>query len=88
MFKLCALLLKQCQLRVGGIEDRLLLRDIEARDRAALVSFAATLTLSSSNANAVFWRGITAPTDIIDVDSKASAPLNFSKEKRGILVTT
>src|SRR5947207_13363513 len=31
---------------------------------AALVSFAATLTLSSSNASAVFWRGITAPTNI------------------------
>src|SRR6266567_4337972 len=38
MFELRALLLKQCQLRVGGIEDRLLLRDIEARDRATLVS--------------------------------------------------
>jgi hypothetical protein len=31
---------------------------------AAIVSFAATMTLSSSNANAVFWRGITAPTNI------------------------
>ena len=29
---------------------------------AALVSFAATL--SSSDANAVFWRGISAPTNI------------------------
>ena len=31
---------------------------------AALVSFAAALTLGSSDANAVFWRGISAPTNI------------------------
>ncbi len=31
---------------------------------AALVSFVAALTLSSSAANAVFWRGISAPTNI------------------------
>lgn len=31
---------------------------------AALASFAATLTLSSTDANAVFWRGLYAPTNI------------------------
>jgi hypothetical protein len=31
---------------------------------------------------------IASPTDFIAVDSKASEPLNFSKAKRGILVTT
>ena len=31
---------------------------------------------------------ITSPTDFIAVDSSGSAPLNFSKAKRGILVTT
>ena len=31
---------------------------------------------------------ITSPTDFIAVDSNGSAPLNFSKAKRGILVTT
>ena len=31
---------------------------------------------------------ITSPTDFIEVDSSASAPLNFSNAKRGILVTT
>jgi len=31
---------------------------------ATLASFAAALTLSSSDANAVFWRGISAPTNI------------------------
>jgi hypothetical protein len=30
----------------------------------ALASFAAALTLSSSEANAVFWRGLYAPTNI------------------------
>jgi hypothetical protein len=30
----------------------------------AAVSFAATLLMTSSSANAVFWRGITAPTNI------------------------
>ena len=29
-----------------------------------------------------------SPTDFIEVDSFASAPANFSKVKRGILVTT
>jgi hypothetical protein len=29
----------------------------------AAVSFAATLLMASSSANAVFWRGITAPTN-------------------------
>jgi hypothetical protein len=31
---------------------------------AAVMSFAATLLMNSSSANAVFWRGITAPTNI------------------------
>ncbi len=31
---------------------------------------------------------ITSPTDFIEVDSSAGAPLNFSNAKRGILVTT
>ena len=31
---------------------------------AALASFAAAMTLSSSDANAVFWRGLYAPTNI------------------------
>ena len=31
---------------------------------AALVSFVAILTLTCSDANAVFWRGVTAPTNI------------------------
>ena len=31
---------------------------------AALISFAAVMTLSSSSANAVFWRGITPPPNI------------------------
>ena len=31
---------------------------------AAAVSFATALTINSSSANAVFWRGITAPTNI------------------------
>ncbi len=31
---------------------------------------------------------ITSPTDFIAVESSGSAPLNFSKAKRGILVTT
>jgi hypothetical protein len=30
----------------------------------AAVAFAATLVMTSSSANAVFWRGITAPTNI------------------------
>jgi len=38
---------------------------------AALVSFAATLTLSCSDANAVFWRGISAPTNIINYHGRA-----------------
>lgn len=31
---------------------------------AAAASLVATMTLNSSNANAVFWRGLYAPTDI------------------------
>jgi hypothetical protein len=31
---------------------------------AAVTSFASTLLMNSSSANAVFWRGITAPTNI------------------------
>jgi hypothetical protein len=31
---------------------------------AALASFTATMTLTASNANAVFWRGLYAPTNI------------------------
>ena len=31
---------------------------------AALVSVGASMTLITSDANAVFWRGITAPTNI------------------------
>ena len=31
---------------------------------------------------------IASPTDFIDVVSTAGLPLNFSKAKRGILVTT
>jgi hypothetical protein len=31
---------------------------------------------------------ITSPTDFIAVDSTGSEPLNFSKAKRGIFVTT
>jgi hypothetical protein len=30
----------------------------------AAISFTATLLMNSSNADAVFWRGITAPTSI------------------------
>ena len=37
MLELCTLLLKQCELSVGGIEDSLLLCNIQSRHRATLV---------------------------------------------------
>jgi hypothetical protein len=57
---------------------------------AALVSFVAALTLSSSAANAVFWRGISAPTNIdlswlAHHQRAASEPMSVDPGKRGLL---
>ena len=57
---------------------------------AALVSFAATLTLSSSNASAVFWRGITAPTNIdyhgwYIIKEPYPSPCQWNPGERGLL---
>jgi hypothetical protein len=39
---------------------------------AAVMSFAATLLMNSSSANAVFWRGITAPTNMTFTNGRSS----------------